>query len=157
MAIMKTLTIITLSLLLFSCKPTQVIERETSDTTIIKEVVKLVHIPAERIESPSVNLDSLVAVIKSGVNPEIINRTLNYTDPETKSKVGLILDQMGNLTALCEVQERQIELLEKEVTRLRQSKQVVVVEDVTFWKQVRLLVIGLLIGVVGSILVRILI
>ena len=154
--ILTALIIILLSL--FSCKPSQTItEREYYDTTIIREVTKIVEIPGETIRTPSVNLDSLVAVIKSGVKPEIVNRTLSYTDPETKASIGLLLDEMGNISALCETYKKQIQYLEREVERVQTERvEETVIKDVTFWKQIRLLVIGFLIGVVVTILLRVL-
>jgi len=112
--------IILLMIILGSCKAPEVLtERIFSDTTIIRETTKIVTIPGQTAQSPKVNLDSLVNLLKSGVKPEIINKSLYYTDPETNMRIGLILDQMGNLSALCETQEQTIELMEREIERLR--------------------------------------
>jgi hypothetical protein len=113
--------IIALSIL-SSCKPTEIIiETIYSDTTIIKEVPRIIHVPGATINSPSINIDSLANLIKAGMPISEINRTLIREDPETKLRVGLLIDQLGNLTAICEQQERTIEILEKEIHRLTTS------------------------------------
>lgn len=109
-------------LLLASCRAPQVItETEVRDSVIVREVPKYIEIPGQTIYSPAVNLDSLVRVIQSGVKSETINRTLTYTDPDTQLQVGLLIDQLGNITAVCEQQEQTIKVLEREIERYRQE------------------------------------
>jgi hypothetical protein len=109
-----------LLILAASCKSPQILtETIRTDSTIIREIPKIITIPGQSAQSPGVNLDSLVKVIQSGISPQVINRTLTYTDPETNMRVGLLLDELGNLSALCESQEHTITLLEKEIERIR--------------------------------------
>jgi len=103
-----------------SCKPakvtTEIIYR---DTTIIRETTKVVTVPGDTIRSNSVHIDSLRNLLQSGASPQVIERLTIREDPETGNRVGILIDELGNLTALCEIQERQIELLEREITRLQ--------------------------------------
>lgn len=125
--------------LLSGCKAPQVTtERIVRDSTIIREVPRIVTIPGERVQSKPINLDSLVTVIQSGISPQVINRTLHYTDPETNMRVGLLLDELGNLSALCETQEKTIEVLEREIERIR-SEQVTttIIEKPNFWQKLK--------------------
>jgi hypothetical protein len=143
-----------------SCRSPQILtETITRDSTIIREIPRIITIPAESAKSPSINLDSLVRLIQSGVKTEVINRTLIQTDPQTNLRVGLILDELGNLSALCESQERTIELLEKEIERFRfQSTQTTIIEKPSFWKRIystiSLLAIIILILLIAYILIR---
>ena len=96
-------------IVLVSCKPTQhITERIYSDTTIIKETERIVTIPGQTVQSPGINIDSLYSKFRSGIKPEIINSNLYTHDPETNLRVGLLIDQLGNLTALCETQDQMI-------------------------------------------------
>jgi hypothetical protein len=114
---MKAIAILFALVSLLSCRPTQVVtERVTKDSIIVREVPREIIIPPAVTRSPSINLDSLVQVIQSGVKPEVINRTLIQRDTASGMQASLILDELGNLTALCEQQEKVIEYLEKELT-----------------------------------------
>jgi hypothetical protein len=126
-------------MLLVSCKAPEIItERIVTDTTIIREVPKIVTIPGQSAQSPSVNLDSLVRVIQSGISPQVINRTLHYTDPETNMRVGLLLDELGNLSALCETQDQTIQLLEREIERIRSdTKTTTIIHHPSFWEKLK--------------------
>jgi hypothetical protein len=121
------------------CTAPQVItDTVVKDSVIVREVPRIVEIPGQTIYSPSVNLDSLVKVIQSGVKSEVINKTLTYTDPDTQLQVGLILDQMGNLFAVCEQQEQTIKIMEREIERLRTintTKETII--KPTFWQQAK--------------------
>ncbi|WP_373399689.1 hypothetical protein V8V91_08530 [Algoriphagus halophilus] len=106
-------------ILLFSCKTPQVVtDTIRSDTTIIKEIPRLIEIPGDTLISQSINIDSLAALLRAGVPPSVIEKTTIREDPVTKNRVGILIDELGNLTALCEIQDQQIQLLEKEITRL---------------------------------------
>jgi hypothetical protein len=49
-----------------------------------------------------------------------------------------MLDALGNLTAICEQQERQIELLEKEITRLiTEQTTTTITKQPSFWEKMR--------------------
>jgi hypothetical protein len=135
---------------LSSCKSNQLVtERIYSDTTIIKETERIVTIEGQTIQSPSINLDSLVAKVRAGIPVSEINRTLYTQDPETKKRVGLLIDQLGNLTALCETQDQMISVMDKEIQRL-QKESVTVVEKPTFWDKVGYGLIGMALGMVLS-------
>lgn len=137
-----------LILLLFSCKPQQIItERIVSDTTIVREVTKLIEVPGATIASPSINIDSLATLLRNKVPVETINNTLYYQDPETNLRVGLLIDELGNLSALCEQQDRVIELQVQEIERLRQiSEQSTIIQKPSTWKIIKDAAIAILIG-----------
>jgi hypothetical protein len=136
--------------LLASCKSPQLItERIYTDTTIIKETERLVTIPGQTIQSPGINIDSLSALFRSGTPIQTINRNLYYQDPETKLRVGLLIDQLGNLTALCEQQDNTISMMDKEIQRL-QKQTITVVEKPTFWDKFSWGLLGAAFGVILS-------
>jgi hypothetical protein len=125
--------------MLSGCKAPQVItERIVTDSTIIREIPRIVTIPGKVAQSPGVNLDSLVKVIQSGISPQVINRTLHYTDPTTNMQVGLLLDELGNLSALCKTQEELIEAKDREIERVRSERitETVIVEP-GFWQKLK--------------------
>jgi hypothetical protein len=71
--------------------------------------------------SYSINIDSLAALLRAGVPPSVIERMTIREDPVTKNRVGILIDELGNLTAVCEIQEQLITLLEKEITNLKST------------------------------------
>jgi uncharacterized small protein (DUF1192 family) len=157
---MKNLLIALIFGLIASCAAPRVItERTISDTTIIREIPRIVTIPAERVQSPSINLDSLVYLIQSGVSHETITKTLIREDPETKLRVGIMLDHLGNLTAVCEQQERTIELMEREIERLRtETINKKEIHKPTIWKTIKagfnLLIFSLVIIIILILTIR---
>jgi len=128
-------------LVLFSwgCKPQKMItDTVVKDSVIIREIPRIVEIPGKTIYSPSVDLDSLVKVIQSGVKSETINRTLTLRDPETNLKVGLLIDKLGNISAICEQQEQTITLLEREIERFRaETTNTETIKQPSFWDAVK--------------------
>jgi hypothetical protein len=98
-------------------------DRFVKDSTIIIERVLPIYLPAAQVKTPTINIDSLASLLKAGVPASVINRTTVVEDPETRLRVGLIIDQLGNLTALCEQQEKMIETLEREIYRFRQENE----------------------------------
>ena len=128
---------IILFLVTCGCKAPQVIQDTIiKDSVIVREIPKYIEIPGKTIYSPSVNLDSLVKVIQSGVKSETINRTLTYTDPDTQLQVGLLIDQLGNISAICEQQEQTITLLEREIERLRtETGNKTTIQEPSFWER----------------------
>jgi len=136
---MKTTFTLLLLLLITACKPQQsVTERSSRDSTIIREVPYIVQVPGAVIRSPSINIDSLVNLLKSGIKPEVINNTLISEDPETKLRVGILIDELGNLTALCEQQDRMIETLSKEIEHWRERyEQTTVYVEPNLWDRIR--------------------
>ncbi|AWW32446.1 hypothetical protein DN752_21125 [Echinicola strongylocentroti] len=135
----KLFLLLVLLISLYSCKTPQVTTQViTKDSTIVKEIPRIIEVPGSMVESPSINIDSLVSMIKAGISLESINQTLIKEDPETKLKVGLLIDQLGNLTAVCEQQERQIEIMEKEVQRWKSRyEQVTVEKKPSFWENLK--------------------
>lgn len=110
-----------LLLILSSCKGVETISSEKTlrDSVVFREVEKPVIIPGYSLEGVQFNLDSLATVLKSGVSREVVEKTLIREDPETKARVKILIDELGNLTAVCEQQERIIEVLvqEREIYR----------------------------------------
>lgn len=110
-----------LILILVGCKSPEILssEKYIRDSVIFREVEKQVLIPAFKVQSNSINLDSLFNLLKSGASREVIERTLIHEDPETKIKVGILIDSLGNLVAVCEAQDRIISVLieEREILR----------------------------------------
>ena len=135
---MKKLFII---LVLFSwgCKsPKTIIDTIIKDSVIVREIPRIFDIPGKTIYSPSINLDSLVKVIQSGVKSETINRTLTFTDPDTQLQVGLLIDKLGNISAICEQQEQTITILEREIERLRtETGNKVTIQQPSFWEKIK--------------------
>lgn len=117
---MKNILILLTALSLLSCKAPQVItERYERDSVIVREVTKLVEVPGASIASPIINIDSLVNMLKANIPVSTINNTLIREDPQTGLKVGILIDQLGNITAVCEQQERIIEVQQQEIERLK--------------------------------------
>lgn len=109
--------------LLFSCGPKKVItERFYKDSTIIKEIPYRVEVTGATV-SQRINIDSLVQLLQSGIKPELISRTLIKEDPESKVRLNILLDELGNLTAICEQQDQIIEVMHKEISRFVQEKE----------------------------------
>lgn len=151
---MKKTIIITLSIIsLISCRPQQILtERIQTDTTIVREVVKVVEVQGAVLQSPSINIDSLARLIRAEVPVHTINQTLIREDPETKLRVGILIDELGNLTALCEQQDRLIDVQTQEITRLQH---IIETNTITvrrsWWDKIKDISIYLLIGfVVGA-------
>lgn len=93
--------------------------RVVKDSTIIIERSVPIYLPAAEVRTPTINIDSLAALLKAGVPASTISKTTVIEDPETRLRVGLIIDQLGNITALCEQQERMIENLNREIHHYR--------------------------------------
>ncbi len=139
------------SYFVLGCKPLQSTITETiiRDSVIIKEVPKIIEVPGSTITTQSINVDSLAKLLKSGVDPRIIERHFLREDPETGLRVGILIDRLGNLTALCEQQDRTIQTLEREITHLRSeisNKETTITNPVSFWKRVRNAIIYMVIG-----------
>lgn len=119
--------IIILAVLVSACSAPKVLqsERTVRDSVIFRTVEKEVLVPASSGESFKINIDSLAKMIRSGIDPKIIERTLIREDPQTKMRVGILIDSLGNLMAVCDQQERMIafmieerEILTKEFERV---------------------------------------
>jgi len=115
-----------LLLILSSCKGVETVssERTVRDSVVFREVEKEILIPGYKLEGVSFNVDSLAAVLKSGVPREVVEKTLIREDPETKAKVKILIDELGNLTAVCEQQDRIIEFMvqEREIFRIETER-----------------------------------
>ncbi|MDN3688695.1 hypothetical protein [Cyclobacterium jeungdonense] len=144
-----------LLLLLSSCKAPQVSTSIiTKDSVIVREIPRIIEIPGQTIQSPTINIDSLVHLIQSGVKSETITNTLTYTDPDTQMQVGLLIDQLGNISAICEQQEQTIRLLEKEIERLRTIETTTEIKtQPTFWEQIKnyILIAIVILGIIALI------
>lgn len=141
--------------LMGSCKAPQVSTNTvTKDSVIVREIPRIIKIPGRTIQSPFINIDSLVQLIQSGVKSETIAKTLTYTDPDTQLQVGLLIDQRGNISATCEQQEQTIRLLEKEIERLRTIKTTTEIKtQPTFWEQIKnyILIAIVILGIIALI------
>lgn len=108
-----------LLMLLSGCKSTQPVTTvQHTDSVIIREVPKFINVSGDTLISQSINIDSLAAMLRAGVPPSVIERLTIREDPETRNRVGILIDELGNLTALCEIQDKQIEYLQKEIERI---------------------------------------
>lgn len=128
------------ALILIGCKATQPssVERFYSDTTIIKEIPRLVKVPGDTLISQSINIDSLAALLRAGVPPSVIEKLTIREDPVTRNRVGILIDELGNLTALCEIQNQQLTLMDREITRLTQDIQkTTVIEKPGFFQRIK--------------------
>jgi hypothetical protein len=156
--------IIIIALLLFaSCNSQKVIteSKTVRDSVVIREVEKDVLIPAFEAQSNSINIDSLQKLLKSGVSRETIQRTLIKEDPETKARVGILIDELGNLTAYCGKQEEMIKFLLQEKDTYRFEVERIVVEQrenilKQIWKYVRNTLILLGLAIVGIVAFKLL-
>lgn len=118
--------IIIFILLLSGCKGVETVSRERTvrDSVILREVKQPVLVPGYSLEGVKFNIDSLIRVLKSGISPEVVQKTLIREDPETNSRVKILIDELGNLTAICEQQDRIIEVLvrERDIYRIETEK-----------------------------------
>lgn len=146
---------IILIILLVSCKAPQVSTNTiTKDSVIVREIPRIIEIPGQTIQSPSINIDSLVTLIQNGIKPEVINPTLIRTDTTGRLQARLIIDELGNLTALCEQQEQLIRYLEKQVEhwKYEYEKETITVEP-TFWQKLK----GSLEIIIGTVIITIIV
>jgi len=127
---MAKLKIILFALALGACSPKVLTnERTIRDSVIYTTVEKEVLLPAYSATSHPINLDSLATLLRQGVDPKIIERTLVREDPKTKQRVGILIDSLGNLIAVCDQQERMIKVLLEERQLLRKEFERVVVQE----------------------------
>lgn len=124
---MKKVTEICLYLFLtvfaFSCRSVKESTNQSEyskDSVYIIEKPVLVNVPGSIVQTQSINIDSLANLLRSGVSPQVISRTLIKEDPETGLKLGILIDHLGNLTAVCEQQDRMIQNLQKEIFHQRE-------------------------------------
>ena len=110
-------------LLAFSCAPKQTLtgtDREVRDSVIITEKLVPIEIPAATVVSPEINYSVLDSMIRAGVNVGLINSMLrSKQDPQSKLSARIQVDEDGNLRAVCELQEQLIQVLTREIDRLR--------------------------------------
>lgn len=127
---------------LFSCKSPQAISTETThriDSVYTIEKPVLINVPGSTIQTQSINIDSLVNLIRSGIPQDQINKSLSRSDPKTGLQIGILIDELGNLTALCVQQDRMIKSMEREINRLTQitnTKETTTVKGVSFWAKI---------------------
>jgi hypothetical protein len=128
---MDYLKIIILAVLMAGCSAPKVLqsERIVRDSVIFRTVEKEVLVPGTSGESFKINIDSLAKMIRSGVDPKIIERTLYREDPDTKMRVGILIDSLGNLMAVCDQQERMITVMIEERELLRTEFERIVIRE----------------------------
>ena len=135
----KHLLVLGVALVLFSCGAKRTItgtDRIVKDSTIIREVPVMIPVPGATVVTPGINIHQLDSMLKAGIPASVITERLIRDDPETKLKVGILIDQVGNLTAVCEQQERMIETLNREVEHYRDIYERVTVEvSLSWWQQ----------------------
>lgn len=145
--------ILFLLLILSGCKGVETIssERTIRDSLVITEVEQQVLIPGYSLEGVKFNYDSIAALLKSGVPKEVIEKTLIREDPETKLKVSILIDELGNLTAVCEQQEKIIEVMVQQMELYRiETERIIQQEQQGFFQWLQsfvkhtLLIIGLI-------------
>lgn len=128
-----------LLLMLCSCGPTKLItgtDREVKDSTIIRPKPVQVKIDGAVSESPEINYQKLDSMIKAGVNISLINAMLKgKQDPNSRMSARIQVDENGNLKAVCELQEKMIELMTYEIERLRTEYERITVEVSKTWYQ----------------------
>jgi hypothetical protein len=150
-------------LILFSCKAPQTVtssQFSQKDSVYIIEKPVLVNVPGAVVQTQSINIDSLANLLRFGVSPQVISKTLIREDPETGLKVGILIDQLGNLTALCEQQDRMIEMMQQEINRFKEiisTKETTTTKPVSFWKRLKTAILFILIGTIIIPLTRLII
>ncbi|WP_288370301.1 hypothetical protein [uncultured Algoriphagus sp.] len=126
-------------LLSWSCGAKKVItgtDTQVTDSTIVRQVPVEENIPGAVSESPEINYQKLDSMIRSGVNVSLINAMLQGNrDPTSKMSARIQVDEKGNLKAICELQEKMIELMTYELERLRTEYTRVTVEVSKTWYQ----------------------
>lgn len=122
-----------------SCHPMKKIvgtKRTVMDSTVIRQIPVQFKQEAAISESPEINYQKLDSMIKSGVNISLINAMLNgRQDPQSRMSARIQVDEKGNLKAVCELQEKMIELMTYEIERLRTEYERVTVEVSKTWYQ----------------------
>lgn len=148
----ETCLYITLALFAISCRSVKESTdsfTQTKDSVYIIEKPVLVNVPGSTVTTQSINIDSLYQLLKSGISPQVISRTLVKEDPETGLKIGILIDQLGNLSAVCEQQDRMIQMMQLEINRIREINNTTVTtitEPVSFRKKIGTALIWFLIG-----------
>lgn len=94
-------------------------DRQRIDSVYIVERPVMVEVPGSVVQTQSINVDSLAAMLRAGIPRSVIEKTLIREDTETGLKVGILIDELGNLTALCQQQDRMIQMMQTEINRLQ--------------------------------------
>jgi hypothetical protein len=143
----KALIFILLALLLLSACNKRIVPTESVtrvDSVIIREVPRVIEVPGGVVKE-TVNYDSLRALIQSGIKPEVINRTLIRYDTTGNVQLKLLIDELGNLTAICQAQDQLIETMDKEIQRLStEVRTITEVREVRFIPAYIWIIIGIL-------------
>jgi hypothetical protein len=127
-----------LSFFLLSCGAKRTVtgvERTERDSIIVREVLVPVEVPGATVVTPGVSLRELDSLFKAGMPPRLITERLIQQDPETGLKVGILIDRLGNLTAICEQQDRTISILQRQVEYYKSLIQHTTVEVSLTWYQ----------------------
>jgi hypothetical protein len=104
---------------LASCqrKPFITAHTHTKDSIRVVEIPRIITLPGATV-TQRINMDSLMLLIKNGIKPEIINRTLITTDTSNFATLKVMIDQMGNLLITCEALQREVETKDREIYQL---------------------------------------
>lgn len=150
-----------LLVLFASCASPKIVshERSVRDTVIYRTVEKEIQVPAFTAVSNGINIDSLAQLLKSGASREVIQRTLIREDPETRTRVGILIDSLGNLMAVCEQQERMIKVMLEEREILRTDFERIILREKQnafekLWGTLKALGIIVLIVIVAGVAVK---
>jgi hypothetical protein len=113
-------------LILSSCSPKvhTLTQREIRDSIHIIEVPREILVPGGVVRE-TVNYDSLRRLLALGVTPEVINRTLVRYDTSGNVQLRMLIDNLGNLTAICEAQDQLIQALDREIYHLRTEREAI--------------------------------
>lgn len=150
--ITETCLYISLALFAISCRSVKESTdtfTQTKDSVYVIEKPVIVNVPGSTVTTQSINIDSLYQLLKSGISPQVISKTLIKEDPQTGLKIGILIDQLGNLSAVCEQQDRMIQMMQLEINRLREINNTTVTtitEVPSFWKKIGQAAIWFLIG-----------
>jgi hypothetical protein len=116
------------------------------DSTRVVVHDSIIPIPGTIIRE-TINIDSLLKLVKAGIKPGVITKPIIISDTSMNAQLRLIIDQYGNITAECEKKDEFIRTQNKEIDRLKEDKQVqkVIVRKMPVWG---LGIIGLLVLII---------
>lgn len=131
--------VLSLLLLVLGCKAPQVItDTIIKDSVIVREKVKFIETPEQNITTPSIHLDSLYLLFRSGVDIDKLNQSISFTDPDSKITGGLKIDSEGNISAQFHKPKYKISYIETETERFfSESINTETTNQPTFWQQAK--------------------
>jgi len=134
---MKSILLLLAVCLCLGCKAPQIItERSFFDSVYVIERPIEILVPGAVVRE-TVNYDSLLQLLRSGVKAEVINRTFVRYDTSGNLQLKILIDELGNLTAICEIQDQYIQNLQKEIYRFRleseNNTKIIMEKFIPFW------------------------